>query len=51
MRRVAAFFGLVAVLALAVTLLWRVYLHHVRSEPFAGDGGAMVSFATRPPFA
>lgn len=42
-RRVAAMFGLVAVIALALTLLYRVYVHHTRAEPYVDDeDGAVV---------
>ena len=42
-RRIAALFGLIAVLALALTLLWRVYLHHTYAEPYERYRGAIVS--------
>jgi hypothetical protein len=43
-RRLAAMVGLVVVIALAVTLLYRVYVHHTRAEPYVeDDGGAVVS--------
>ncbi|HYR27145.1 MAG TPA: hypothetical protein VEU30_01690 [Thermoanaerobaculia bacterium] len=41
-RRLAAMFGLVIVLALALTLLYRVYLHHTQAEPYVGDDGPTV---------
>lgn len=37
-RRVAAMFGLVLVIALALTLLYRVYVHHSRTEPYIDEG-------------
>jgi hypothetical protein len=43
MRRIAAAFGIVLVLALAITLLWCVYLHHTRAEPFEPDNRAVVA--------
>jgi len=43
-RRLAALLGLVVVIALAVTLLYRVYVHHTRAEPYVeDDDGAIVS--------
>ena len=42
-RRLAALFGLVVVIALALTLLYRVYVHHTRNEPYVDeDDGAIV---------
>lgn len=42
-RRLAAIFGLVLVIALALTLLYRVYIHHTRAEPYVDDDdGAIV---------
>jgi len=35
-------FGLVIVIALALTLLYRVYIHHTRAEPYVDDGGPTV---------
>ncbi len=36
-RRFLSFLGIVAVLALALMLLWRVYLHHNTAEPYTDD--------------
>jgi hypothetical protein len=36
-RRIAAIFGLVAVIFLALTLLYRVYLHHSQAEPYVDE--------------
>ena len=36
-RRIAAMFGLIIVIALALTLLYRVYLHHTGAEPYVED--------------
>lgn len=48
-RRIAAMFGFVVVLALALTLLYRVYIHHTRTEPHDGnDGVAIVALDARP---
>jgi hypothetical protein len=41
-RRIAALVGFVAVVALALTFLYRVYLHHTRTEPYDDDGAATV---------
>lgn len=43
-RRMAAMFGLVAVILLALTLLYRVYVHHTRAEPYVDENeGAVVT--------
>lgn len=48
-RRMAAMFGLVVVIALALTLLYRVYLHHSRTEPYVDDDGpTVVTLDVRP---
>jgi hypothetical protein len=36
-RRIAALAGIVVVIALALTLLWRVYLHHEQADPYARE--------------
>ena len=42
-RRLVAMIGLVVVIALALTLLYRVYIHHTRAEPYVDDDdGAIV---------
>ena len=41
-RRIAALLGFLAVLALALTLLYRVYLHHNASEPYDEENGVVV---------
>jgi len=41
-RRILALFGFFLVLALAVTLLYRVYIHHVEAEPYENEAGAVV---------
>ena len=35
-------FGLVVVIALALTLLYRVYIHHTRAEPYPDDNGPTI---------
>lgn len=48
-RRVAAMFGLVIVIALALTLLYRVYVHHTHADPYVGEGdGSVVLLDARP---
>lgn len=37
MRRLLALLGFILVLALAAALLWRVYLHHERAEPYTEE--------------
>jgi hypothetical protein len=46
-RRVLALFGFFLVLALAVTLLYRVYVHHVRAEPYGRDDGTVVQLEVK----
>lgn len=41
-RRIAALIGLVAVIGLALTLLYRVYLHHSQAEPYVDDDESAV---------
>ena len=42
-RRIAALFGFFVVLVLALTLLYRVYLHHSQAEPYVEENeGATV---------
>lgn len=41
-RRIAALTAFFAVIALALMLLYRVYVHHTRSEPYDEDAGAIV---------
>lgn len=36
-RRIAALAGFIIVVALALTLLWRVYLHHLEADPDARE--------------
>ena len=41
--------GFVVVVALALTLLYRVYIHHTRTEPYdSGNGPAVVALDARP---
>ncbi|HYH08586.1 MAG TPA: hypothetical protein VEK11_16135 [Thermoanaerobaculia bacterium] len=41
-RRITALAGFFAVLALALMLLYRVYMHHRAAEPYDEDEGAVV---------
>ena len=41
-RRILAVFGFFLVIALAVTLLYRVYIHHTQAEPYEDDESAVV---------
>ncbi len=41
-RRIAALVGFVAVVALALTFLYRVYIHHTRTEPYDEGGRTTV---------
>lgn len=34
LRRIASLAGIVALIALALTLLWQVYLHHSQADPY-----------------
>lgn len=50
MRRFLSIIGIVVLLALAMTLLWRVYSHHTQAEPYDDDEPAVVmnaKFAAR----
>jgi hypothetical protein len=46
-RRLLATIGLVVLLALAMTLLWRVYVHHTRAEPYERDEPVIVSLPSQ----
>jgi hypothetical protein len=49
-RRLAAMIAFFALIALAVTLLWRVYVHHNQADPYEREDAVTVrldaSFAT-----
>ena len=36
-RRIASLAGIIVLIALAVALLWRVYLHHEQADPYDRD--------------
>ena len=42
MRRLIAAFAIVVLIALALTLLWRVYVHHIRTAPYEKDEPVVV---------
>lgn len=56
-RRIAALVGFFALIALALTLFWRVYVHHDQADPYDREqavtvrmdvpGSAFVKIATR----
>lgn len=45
LRRLFALAGFVAVLMLALLLLYRVYVHHTQAEPYVDDERSLVSAA------
>ena len=47
-RRIAAALGFIVVVALALTLLWRVYQHHHQAAPYADDEPQIVRLADDP---
>jgi hypothetical protein len=46
-RRIAALFAFFALIALAVTLLWRVYVHHNQADPYDREQAVTVRLDTR----
>jgi hypothetical protein len=46
-RRLLATFAIIALLALAITLLWRVYEHHTHAAPYDSDEPVIVSLLSR----
>ncbi|HUP60553.1 MAG TPA: hypothetical protein VNA69_09070 [Thermoanaerobaculia bacterium] len=44
-RRIASAIGIIVLLALALSLLWRVYVHHTKAEPYDEETGAVVKIA------
>jgi hypothetical protein len=50
-RRLAALAGMVILLVLALTLLWRVYLHHIRVNPDEPEMPGLAFSARRLPLA
>jgi len=51
LRRLASLLGFAILIALAVTLLWRVYLHHQATDPYERDEPVSVRLdAPRPSF-
>jgi hypothetical protein len=41
-RRIAALLAFIAIVALALTLFWRVYLHHNQADPDEREQGVTV---------
>ncbi len=50
-RRIAALAGFILLIALAVTLLWRVYVHHVQADPYERDEAVTVRLESTAPAA
>lgn len=48
-RRIVALVGFFAVLFLAATLLYRVYIHHINSEPYNDEETAVVGVEVKFP--
>lgn len=44
-RRIASLAGIVILIALALTLLWRVYLHHNQADPYQREEAVTVERA------
>ena len=44
-RRMASLAGIILLIALALTLLWQVYLHHSRSDPYDREDSVTVQLA------
>ena len=42
MRRLIAILTIIVVLALAMTLLWRVYVHHTHTNPYESNEPVVV---------
>lgn len=47
-RRIASLAGIVVLIALALVLLWRVYLHHEQADPYDRDEPVTVELDVRP---
>jgi len=46
LRRIASLAGIVVLIALALTLLWRVYLHHHQADPYEREEAVTVELFT-----
>lgn len=46
-RRLLALAGFVAVIVLAVALLYRVYIHHTEAAPYADEESAVVQLESK----
>ena len=47
-RRIASLAGIIVLIALAMTLLWRVYLHHRQADPYEREEPVTVELDVRP---
>lgn len=47
LRRIASLAGIVVLIALALTLLWRVYLHHHQADPYEREEAVTVELFSR----
>jgi hypothetical protein len=48
-RRIAALLAFFALVLLALTLLWRVYVHHHQSDPYDREAAVTVDLDVRDP--
>jgi hypothetical protein len=46
-RRIASLAGIVVLIAFALALLWRVYLHHEQADPYDRDEPVTVELDVR----
>ena len=46
LRRIASLAGIIVLIALALTLLWRVYLHHNQADPYEREEAVTVELFT-----
>ena len=42
LRRIASLAGIIVLIALALTLLWRVYVHHNQADPYEREEAVTV---------
>lgn len=50
LRRIASLAGILLLIALALTLLWQVYLHHSQADPYDREDSVTVELATQGKF-
>ena len=48
-RRIAALLAFLALVALVLTLLWRVYVHHHQADPYDREAAVTVFLDVRDP--